>query len=218
MFRMKPRTQAIHDQLMKRFPMLQQCNDGFFKAFHSLLMITQSGGNILVCGNGGSAADAEHITAELMKGFMLKRALPEEDKEFLLARFGEDGGILSQKLQRAIPAISLVSSISMITAISNDIGSEFIFAQQVYGYCQKDSGLLAISTSGNSKNCIYAAMAARLKGCPVIALTGEASGKLGALSDVVINVPATRTHEIQELQLPIYHAMCAMLESEMFEQ
>jgi D-sedoheptulose 7-phosphate isomerase len=215
---MKPRTQNIYEKLMDRYPILVQCSEGILKAYELLLSVVRCGGIILICGNGGSAADAEHITGELMKGFILKRPISDDEKAFLSKHFAETGKILSQKLQGAIPSISLVSTMSIITAVSNDNGGEFIFAQQVYGYCRNDSVLVAISTSGNSLNCTYAAMAAKLKGCPVIALTGESGGRLAEICDVLINAPSKITHEIQELHLPIYHVLCAMLESEIFEQ
>lgn len=215
---MKPRTQSILGRLIERYPVIAQCSGRILNAYKLLLNTVQTDGLILVCGNGGSAADAEHIIGELMKGFILKRPIPDDEKAFLSKQFAKTGKRLSQNLQCVIPSISLVSTISLSTAISNDNGGEFVFAQKVYGYSRIGSVLLAISTSGNAQNCIYAAMTAKLKGCPVIAMTGESGGQLAEICDVLINVPSKITYEIQELHLPIYHALCAMLESELFEQ
>ena len=215
---MKSSAENIFNNMQERYPALAYCNDGVFKAYEILLTTTRANGKILVCGNGGSAADAEHIVGELMKGFRLKRPIENSEKDFLKREFPERGELLSKKLQGAIPALSLSSSISAITAIVNDTGGDFIFAQQVYGYCKKNDALLTISTSGNSLNCVYAAMVAKLKGCPVVALTGEDGGELAKISDAHINVPAKSTHQVQELHLPIYHALCAMLEAEIFSE
>jgi D-sedoheptulose 7-phosphate isomerase len=213
---MKQRTQDIHESLIARYPLLEKCRNSILKAHDLLLDAVRSGGTILVCGNGGSAADAAHITGELVNRFQLDRPIPESDQKFLAEHFAVDGKRLSKALRGAIPAVSLVSEMSTVTAVSNDTGSEFVFAQQVYAYGRAGSVLLAISTSGNSPNCAYAAMTARLRRCAVVALTGEAGGRLGELCDILINVASSVTYEIQEMHLPTYHALCAMLESELF--
>jgi D-sedoheptulose 7-phosphate isomerase len=215
---MKSSAQNIFNNMQERYPALAHCKEAILKTYEILLNAARTNGTILVCGNGGSAADAEHIVGELMKGFRLNRPIDNSEKVFLKREFPERGEFLSKKLQGAIPALSLTSSTSAITAILNDTGGDFIFAQQVYGYCKKNDALLTISTSGNSLNCVYAAMVAKLKGCPVVALTGEDGGELAKISDAHINVPAKSTHQVQELHLPIYHALCAMLEAEIFSE
>jgi D-sedoheptulose 7-phosphate isomerase len=173
-------------------------------------------GIILACGNGGSAADAGHFVGELMKTFKLERPLPEELKSKLVKDFKSEGEYLAGKLQRPLPAISLVSQTSLITAIGNDVSSDLIFAQQVIGYGKKGDILLAISTSGNSKNILYAIYTANTTGMKVVGLTGRNGGKMKKYCDIAICVPADETPRIQELHLPVYHTLCAMLEEYFF--
>lgn len=168
----------------------------------------ENGGKLLVCGNGGSAADSDHIVGELMKGFYKQRRLSAEEK----GRFGEQG----DKLQGALPAIALTQHSAFSTAFLNDVDPEMVFAQQVYGYGKEGDVFLGLSTSGNSGNVISAAKVAKAKGITVIAMTGRDGGKLKALSDVCLIAPARMTADIQELHLPIYHALCAMLEEYFF--
>lgn len=174
-----------------------------------MLSCYKASGKVLVCGNGGSAADADHIVGELLNKFKKKRKLDPTIAAQLPAE-------LADKLVGALPAMSLVAMSATLSSISNDSNWDVAFAQQVYGLGSKGDVLIAISTSGNSANCLNAALVARAKGIRVIALTGESGGKLSPISDVSICVPETETFKIQELHLPIYHALCADLEDALF--
>lgn len=204
------------EELIDRYPSLSVCAEAIEDAASLLRVCYANGGKLLVCGNGGSASDALHIVGELMKAFVLPRQVSAEEAEALLAVGGEDGAYLCQNLQRALPAISLVSEAALTTAYANDVAPELAFAQQVFGHGQKGDAFLGITTSGNSKNVLLAAKVARAKGMCVIGLTGEGGGKLAELCDVCIAVPDRETYRIQELHLPIYHALCLYLESEFF--
>ena len=200
---------TIFDELSVRYPQLTGCKGEIAKAFDLLLACSRSGGKVLTCGNGGSAADAEHIVGELLKKFRKHRDI--------------DGGIAAKlppelvaKLEGALPAVSLVSMSGILTAFANDVAWETAFAQQVYGLGNSGDVLIALSTSGNSANCVNAALVAKAKGMRVIAMTGAGGGKLGDLADAAIKVPETETYKIQELHLPIYHALCAGLEDALF--
>lgn len=176
-------------------------------------------GKMLICGNGGSAADSLHIVGELMKGFLLPRKLENFNNTFLQRAyelFPSSAGLFKEKLQCALPAISLVNEISLITAFSNDVSSNLIFAQQILSLGRKEDILLAISTSGNSDNILFAVEVAKILDLKVIALTGEKGGRLKHLSDIAVCVPANRSYTIQELHLPIYHMLCLALENEFF--
>ena len=182
------------------------------RAIDALVECFRSGGKLLCCGNGGSAADCEHIVGELMKGFFLPRTLSEADKTHLQNSDAEDGAFLADKLQYGLPAISLVSQVSIISATANDQAGELVYAQQVWGYGRKEDILLAISTSGNSRNVLLAAKTARAVGMTVISLSGETGGQLHELSDIMINVPSRNVARIQEAHLMIYHHLCAAVE------
>ena len=171
----------------------------------------------MVCGNGGSAADSEHIVGELMKGFLKKRQISEKEKDKLKSLFPGEWDYLSKNLQGALPAISLVSHPALSSAFINDVAADMVFAQQVYGYAKAGDVLLGISTSGNAKNVANAVMVARAAGMKTIGLTGGKGGFLQSLCDVTIRVPADETFKIQEYHLPVYHALCAMLEEEFFD-
>ena len=196
-------------ELTMRYPALSECLTDIRQAFDILLSCYKANGKVLVCGNGGSAADADHIVGELLNKFKKKRKLDPT----IAARLPAE---LRDKLVGALPAISLVAMSATLSSISNDSNWEVAFAQQLYGLGNRGDVLIAISTSGNSTNCLNAALVARAKGIRVIALTGKDGGKLSALSDVSIRVPETETFKIQELHLPIYHALCADLESALF--
>ncbi len=168
------------------------------------------GGKLLICGNGGSCADAEHIAAELMKGFHLKRPVADQ-----LFPDGIPDPVLNE-LQGALPAIPLSGNGPLTTAVINDTHADLIYAQQVIGLGKKGDVLLCISTSGNARDCCLAAIAARQMKVKVISLTGETGGKLAELSDCLLNVPATKTDKVQEMHLPLYHALCAQLEEIFF--
>lgn len=192
-------------QLISTYPELNVCALDIEAAFNILRICYLNGGKVLTCGNGGSAADAEHIVGELMKGYLLKRPLPDDAHAKLKAVSPHDGDYLASLLQGALPAISLVSQTSLISAIANDTAADMIFAQQVYGYGREGDTLMGLSTSGNSHNVVHAMRVARVLGLHTIALTGPTGGMLKALCDVCIRVPWENTPAIQERHLPIFH-------------
>ena len=204
------------DLLIMRYPHLECCKGNIIIAFEFIRDWYKNGGKLLVCGNGGSAADAEHIVGELMKGFKKARHLASIEVEKLVEIDSLMGRTLADNLQGALPAIALDGHPALTTAYMNDCEPIICFAQQVYGYGCKNDVLFAISTSGNSRNVLYAVVAAKAKGMVVIGLTGENDSKLSAMSDVCIRVPSTETYQIQELHLPIYHCLCLMLEDYFF--
>jgi D-sedoheptulose 7-phosphate isomerase len=201
-------------ELMERFkkenPKLIGCSDVLWQIYETIKTSFESGGKLLLCGNGGSAADCDHITGELMKGFLLKRPVPDEFKSHP-ALDGE-----GEKLQGALPAISLVGQTALTTAYANDVDAEFIYAQQVYGLGRTGDTLLGISTSGNARNICRALRVARALDIKTIGLTGESGGNMRELCDICLCVPANETYRIQELHLPTYHTLCAMLEATFF--
>ena len=199
----------ILEELPSRYPQLGGCRDEIAKALDLLLTCYRNGGQVLVCGNGGSAADAEHIVGELLKKFMRHRAIDAS----VAAKLPPE---LAAKLEGALPAVSLVSMCGILTAFANDVAWETAFAQQVYGLGRAGDVLIALSTSGNSANCVNAALVARAKGLKVIALTGAGGGRLGAVADAAVAVPETETYKVQELHLPVYHALCASVEEALF--
>jgi len=215
---MKSTTKAILDDLINRYDALQDCYHAIYQTIDLLIASYQHGHKLLVCGNGGSAADADHIVGELMKGFLLPRTLNNNIQEQLNLMFPETAEYLITNLQAPLPAISLVGQTALSTAFSNDKATDLLFAQQVLGYGNKGDVLIAISTSGNSKNVIYAAQMAKFKGMKIISLTGSSGGQLKQLSDVLINAPAEETFKIQEYHLPIYHAICACVENDFFSE
>ena len=204
------------NSLIKTYPDLEVCKEDLDKSFTILKHSYSQNGKMLICGNGGSAADSEHIVGELMKGFISKRPLPKAMRERFKSMFPEEGDFLADHLQGALPAISLVSHSALITAFCNDVSAETVFAQQVYGYGRKEDVLLAISTSGNSANVVRAVQVAKVLSLGTIGLTGKNGGKLAELCDATIKVPRELTHQIQELHLPVYHALCISLEEEFF--
>lgn len=204
------------DLLIMRYPHLECCKGNIIIAFEFIRDCYKNGGKLLVCGNGGSAADAEHIVGELMKGFKKARHLASIEVEKLVEIDSLMGRTLADNLQGALPAIALDGHPALTTAYMNDCEPIICFAQQVYGYGCKNDVLFAISTSSNSRNVLYAVVAAKAKGMVVIGLTGENDSKLSAMSDVCIRVPSTETYQIQELHLPIYHCLCLMLEDYFF--
>lgn len=203
------------EQLINNYPQLNLVKEEVFEAYGIMCECYLNGGKILLCGNGGSAADCEHIVGELMKEYRMKRKIP---KVFIssLQEWGADEGML-ENIVGALPAISLTSHLSFQTAFNNDNAAEYVFAQQLYALGRKGDVLLAITTSGNSKNIINAAIMAKACGIKVIALTGSGGGKIRGLANVLINVPAKETARIQELHLPVYHTLCGMLEDYFFQ-
>jgi len=202
--------------LLERYPVLQPCQSDLSAALNLLVTAYQSGNKLLVCGNGGSAADTEHIVAELMKGFLKRRPIPSADVAQLEATGKTDGKAIALRLQGALAAISLASPVSLTSAIANDIDFEMIFAQQVYGLGRRGDVLLGISTSGTSKNVLNAVIVAKALGLGTIVLTGRSGGQLAPLADVSIKVPADDIAEIQELHLPVYHWLSTELEETFF--
>ena len=199
----------VFEELYNRYPQLKGCEGEIEKAFGLLLACYEGGGKVLTCGNGGSAADAEHIVGELLKKFRRHRDIDAAVAAKLPAE-------LAAKLEGALPAVSLVSMSGILTAFANDVAWETAFAQQVYGLGAAGDVLIALSTSGNSANCVAAAQVAKAKGMKVVALTGADGGKLAALADAAIRVPERETYKVQELHLPVYHALCAALEDRLF--
>lgn len=204
------------DLLIKRYPCLEVCRQDIITAYNILEEAYASGKKLLVAGNGGSASDSEHIVGELMKEFKLKRKIYAAQAERLKNIDEEMGAVLATHLQGSLPAISLVGEPSLTTAFMNDAVPVLIFAQQVNGLGTAGDIFLGISTSGNSKNILYAAVTAKSKGMKVIGLTGEKENQLINFSDVCIRVPETETYKIQELHLPVYHCLCLMLEERFF--
>lgn len=207
--------QHILHTLVQQYPMLAPCQDDIQTAFSALYDCYASGGKLLLCGNGGSAADCDHITGELMKGFLKSRPL---DSALCGAIDGMCTQGIASRLQGGLPAINLCAHTALITAISNDLGGDVIYAQQVVGYGRTGDVLLGLSTSGNAQNVCSAVAAARAKGLCTIGMTGRAGGRLRELCDIAICVPADSTPAIQELHLPVYHALCAMVEAAFFAE
>ena len=203
-------------QLTERYPLLEKVKADINAAFNIMAESFANGGKLLIAGNGGSAADAEHIVGELMKSFVKKRALPDSFISSISNVDSEIAQYLIPRLQPGLPAIALSGHVSLNTAAINDIDGNITFAQQVYGYGKEGDVFLGISTSGNAKNVLYAAAAAKAKNMKIIALSGGNGGALRRLSDAIIAVPETETYKIQELHLPVYHCLCLMLEDRFF--
>ena len=203
-------------ELIKRYPHLECVKSEIDLSFKMLVNCYNNGGKLLIAGNGGSASDAEHIAGELMKTFTKKRALPDKFISDINNVDSEIARYLVPRMQPGLPAIALSGHASLNTACINDIDGNITFAQQVYGYGKEGDILLGISTSGNSKNILYACAVAKVKKLKIIGLSGQAGGKLKSFSDVCICVPETETYKIQELHLPVYHVLCMMLEDYFF--
>lgn len=204
------------DLLAERYPALAECREDIIASYLLMEESYENGGKLLVAGNGGSAADSEHIVGELMKGFKMSRHLSSEMCDKLKAADAEMGEMLGKNLQGGLSAIALDGHPALTTAYMNDVEPLLCFAQQVNGYGKNGDVFLGISTSGNSKNVLYAATVAKAKGMKVIGLTGQKDSKLCALADVTVKVPQTETYMIQELHLPVYHCWCLMLEDKFF--
>lgn len=215
---MENRIEVHLELLLKRYPLLEVCRHEIVAAYGIMATCYEKGGKLLVAGNGGSAADAEHIVGELMKGFMKPRKVCKEYASKLIAANAEFGHTLVEHLQGALPAIALDGHPGLTTAYMNDCEPNLCFAQQVNGYGNSGDVLLGISTSGNSKNILYAATVAKAKGMQVIGLTGKKDSKLSQMADVCIRVPQIETFMIQEHHLPIYHCLCLMLEEKFFNE
>ncbi len=196
------------DNVVKNFPELSSVKKDVTAAFSLLVETFKNGGKLLLCGNGGSAADCDHIAGELLKGFMLKRSLNKEDSEKLRE--------YAQKLQYGFPCIPLTAFSAAITAVANDNDPNMIFAQQIFALGKSGDTLMALSTSGNSANIVAAAKVAKAIGMKVLAVTGKKDSALSDISDITIKLPETETYRVQELTLPLYHALCADIEEAFF--
>ena len=204
------------DTLLTRYPQLSVCKDDIISAYNIMEEAYNHDHKLLIAGNGGSAADSEHIAGELMKRFKTPRPVPQSFAEKLVSIDPVRGESLSINLERGLMAIPLVAHEAMTTAYINDVDGLGVFAQQLYGFGRPGDVFLAISTSGNSKNVMSATVVARALGIKVIGLTGAKGGELAKVSDVAIKVPETETYMIQELHLPVYHCLCLMLEDKFF--
>ncbi|MDD5673356.1 MAG: SIS domain-containing protein, partial [Chitinivibrionales bacterium] len=209
---MKLSVKKYFDQLLQTYPALKPCQSDIIAAFNLLAACYRNKGKVLACGNGGSAADAEHIVGELMKGFILKRPVNASERQKIMALHPGDGAFLADNLQRALPAISLTSHTALITAYANDVHADMIFAQQVFGFGKPGDCLIGLSTSGNSANVLNALKVANSFGLQTLGMTGEGGGKLKGLCDVTICAPARAAAGVQEFHLPVYHTLCCMVE------
>lgn len=204
------------DNLIIRYPMLFESKKEIKDGAELLIKSVENGGKFLICGNGGSSADADHIVGELMKGFLHLRPLSQKQKDSLESTGGETGRHIGNRLQQGIPAISLSAHTALNTAFINDVGSSLIFAQQVMGLGKREDVLWGISTSGNAKNVVSAAITAKAMGSGTFAMTGEKESQLSEICDICIRVKGTETYIIQELHLPVYHTLCMIIEDYFF--
>lgn len=204
------------DELIERYPVLKENKSSILNAYSILEQSYINNGKLLIAGNGGSAADSEHIAGELMKSFKLSRNVSSDFAQKLISVDADRGKLLAENLQGTLTAIPLVSHSALSTAYINDVDGLGVFAQQLFGFGQKGDVFLAISTSGNSENVLRAAVVARAMDIKIIGLTGKKGGKLAEIADETIRVPETETFKIQELHLPIYHCLCLMLEERFF--
>ena len=212
---MKETTRKIYEELFERYPVLTCVRENIFNAFELIKSTYKQGGTLYCGGNGGSSSDSEHIVGELLKSFKKHRMVDEKTTNNLLG-LGEEGAYVLSKLEGSLPAVSLISQTGILTAFANDKAWDTAIAQQLYGLGNQGDCLLVLSTSGNSKNCVYAVIVAKAKGMKTIAFTGATGGKLKELCDVCICAPELETYKVQELHLPVYHCLCAMLEEEFF--
>lgn len=210
------RLQKHIDLLIRRYPVLNDIKNDIINAYFVLEECYENGGKLLVAGNGGSAADSEHIVGELMKSFKIKRHITEDYARKLIAIDPERGSRLANSLEQSLMSIPLVSHEALVTAYINDVNGTDVFAQQLLGFGKKGDVFLGISTSGSSDNIISATVVARASGIKVIGLTGLEGGVLASVADVTIKVPEKETYMIQELHLPVYHCLCLMLEDRFF--
>lgn len=203
------------NELFARYPALRACEKEIADARDALIACYEGGGKVLLCGNGGSCADCDHIVGELMKGFLKKRPLSEERRVEMQKNYAVDDGILS-KLQAGLPAVSLPAITGLNSAFCNDVDPELIYAQSVLGLGKAGDILIALSTSGNAKNVAAAVSVAKSIGMTVIGMTGEKGGRLREMADIAVNVPERETFKVQELHLPVYHYLCAAVEAHFF--
>lgn len=215
---MKETTLAKVGALIERYSVLEPCRTSLTEAVNAVCESYRNGGKLLVCGNGGSASDAEHIVGELMKGFILKRPIDDSLYEKMKKICPTEADYLRDNLQGALPAVSLMNAVALNSAFANDQAPDLAMAQQVLGLGKAEDVLIGISTSGNSANVIYAVQMARVKGIKTIGLIGNRECRLKDLCDIAICVPETETYKIQELHLPVYHMLCMAVENEFFDK
>lgn len=213
---LEPRLEKHVDFLIERYPVLEKCREDIIKAYLVMEECYTRDGKLMIAGNGGSAADSEHIAGELMKRFKIARTVPAEFAEKLKRVDPVRGKNLAENLERGLMAIPLVAHEALSTAYINDVDGLGVFAQQLYGFGREGDVFLGISTSGNSRNVMSATVVARALGIKVIGLTGEKGGELAEVADVAVRVPSSETYMIQELHLPVYHCWCLMLEDKFF--
>lgn len=216
MKKIESRIEKHVDLLIERYPELECCRESIISAYLLLEEAYVNDKKLMIAGNGGSAADSEHIAGELMKRFRIARPVPQEFAEKLKGIDAERGAHLAQNLERGMMAIPLVAHEALSTAYINDVDGYGVFAQQLYGFGREGDVFIGISTSGNSENVMNAAVVAKALGIKIIGLTGAKGGKLSEIADVTIKVPQTETYMIQELHLPVYHCLCLMLEDRFF--
>lgn len=213
---MTEKTRGILTELVGRYPVLASVSSAIEESFVVLAECADHGGTILVCGNGGSAADADHIVGELLKGFRSTRPLPEDQRRALESGLPNDMQAVPDMLQSGIRAVSLCAQTALMTAVANDISADLVYAQQVLALGGTGDVLVGISTSGNARNVATALAVGRASGLATVALTGGSGGRIAQIAETRIIVPETETYKVQELHLPVYHALCAMLEEELF--
>lgn len=216
MIMLEEKLQKHIDLLMKRYPVLETCKEEIICGYELMEACYKNGGKLLIAGNGGSAADSEHIAGELMKRFKTPRSIPEDLKKKLIEIDSIRGKNLSKNLERPLMAIPLVAHEALTTAYINDVDGLGVFAQQLYGFGKEGDVFLGITTSGNSQNVMSATVVARALGIKVLGLTGENGGELSQVANVCVKVPETETYMVQELHLPVYHCWCLMLEDKFF--
>lgn len=204
------------NELLNRYPSLCDCKEDIEKAAKAITECYEKGGKLLLCGNGGSCADCEHIVGELMKGFLKKRPLNDSKKVEMKSKCDLVDDELLSKLQGGLPAIAIPSITALNSAFCNDVDPELVYAQPLMSLAKENDILIGISTSGNSKNVLGAVKVAKALGIKVVGLTGKTGGKLRETADICICAPETETFKIQELHLPIYHYLCAAVEEHFF--
>ncbi len=211
-------TEATHflDDLISRYHVLTPCRDDILDTVNLIVRAIEADRKLMICGNGGSAADAEHIAGEMLKRFLLPRPIPPDIADKLRRQDATEGDYLANHLEAALPALALTGHPALATAMANDVAGDLAFAQQVYGLGQKGDVLLGISTSGRSRSVCHALRVAAAKGIVTVGLTGRDGGAMVSLCDVAIRVPETETYRIQELHLPVYHCLCLMVEAHFF--
>lgn len=214
---MEKKIEAILDNLINRYPALEVCRGQIAEAYEVMKKCYDLDGKLLIAGNGGSCADADHIVGELMKCFIKRRPVGRDLRDRLELIDPEGGDDLADKLGYSLMAISLSNQQTLNTAFANDVDGDYIYAQQILGYGRPGDVFLAITTSGNSRNILHAVPVAKARGIRVIGLTGRTGGRLRSQADVIITAPEDETYKIQEYHLPIYHALCLMLEETYFE-